>query len=128
MSPPRWTANCARKAQFAVLTLCTARRCITARRFLWTKQDGHTEEWQVRQAVRSVEIFQKHYLRHLQETGATVPATVAGKAIVAGPPTTFAAALCLTRDGPPPPPAPGPGPGWGAAGAGGSCAGAASVV
>jgi len=43
------------------------------------EQDGHTEEWQVRQAVRSVEIFQKHYLRHLQETGATVPATVAGK-------------------------------------------------
>jgi len=61
------------------------------------EQDGHTEEWQVRQAVRSVEIFQKHYLRHLQETGATVPATVAGKASVAGPPTTFAAALGETR-------------------------------
>jgi hypothetical protein len=51
----------------------------------------------VRQAVRSVEIFQKHYLRHLQETGATVLATVAGKASVAGPPTTFAAALGETR-------------------------------
>jgi hypothetical protein len=59
--------------------------------------NGHTEEWQVRQAVRSVEIFQKHYLRHLQETGATVPATVAGKASVAGTPTTFAAALAETR-------------------------------
>ena len=27
------------------------------------EQDGRTEEWQVRQAVRSVALFQKHYLR-----------------------------------------------------------------
>jgi hypothetical protein len=41
------------------------------------EQDGRTEEWQIRQAVRAVELFQKHYLRHLQETGGTVTAAVA---------------------------------------------------
>ena len=61
------------------------------------EQDGHTEEWQVRQAVRSVEIFQKHYLRHLQETGAAVPAAVAGQMDATGTPQTFGAALGETR-------------------------------
>ena len=42
------------------------------------EQDNRTEEWQVRQAVRSVELFQKHYRRHLQETGEAVPGAVAG--------------------------------------------------
>jgi len=46
------------------------------------EQVGHTEEWQVRQAIRSVELFQKHYLRHLQETGAEVPAAIAGQVVV----------------------------------------------
>ena len=61
------------------------------------EQDGRTEEWQVRQAVRSVELFQKHYLRHLQETGATVPAAVAGRMEATGTPQTFGAALGETR-------------------------------
>jgi len=61
------------------------------------EQDARTEEWQVRQAVRAVELFQKHYLRHLQETGHPVPAAVAGQVDAAGPPKTFAAALDETR-------------------------------
>ena len=32
------------------------------------EQDGRTEEWQVRQAVRSVALFQKHYLRAVVDT------------------------------------------------------------
>ncbi len=62
------------------------------------EQDARTEEWQVRQAVRAVELFQKHNLRHLQETGATVPASaVAGQADASEKPTTFAAALGEAR-------------------------------
>ena len=44
-----------------------------------------------------MELFQKHYLRHLQETGAEVPAAVAGQADTTGKPQTFAAALGETR-------------------------------
>src|SRR5690606_24776935 len=61
------------------------------------EQDNRTEEWQVRQAVRSVELFQKHYLRHLQETGGGGPSAVAGQADATGTPKTFAAALGETR-------------------------------
>jgi hypothetical protein len=38
----------------------------------------------VRQAVRSVELFQKHYRRHLQETGKAVPGAVAGQVDATG--------------------------------------------
>ncbi len=61
------------------------------------EQDGRTEEWQVRQAIRSVELFQQHYLRHILETGAEVPAAVAGQADNTEAPKTFAAALGETR-------------------------------
>ena len=29
------------------------------------EEGGRTEEWQIGQAVRAVELFQKHYLRHV---------------------------------------------------------------
>ena len=62
------------------------------------ERDDRLEEWQVRQAVRSVELFQKHYLHHLLETGATVPAAaVAGQAVAPAEPQTYAAALGEAR-------------------------------
>ena len=61
------------------------------------EQDNQTEEWQVRQAVRAVELFQKHYLRHLRATGAAVPAAFVGKPDSPGEPRTFPAALGETR-------------------------------
>lgn len=55
------------------------------------EQDGRTEDWQIRQAARAVEFYQKHYLRHLQETGASGPSAVAAQ------PETFESALQETR-------------------------------
>ena len=51
----------------------------------------------MRQAVRSVELFQKHYLRHLQETGEAVPAAVAGQMDATGTPQASGAALGEAR-------------------------------
>jgi integron integrase len=61
------------------------------------ERDGQTEEWQIGQASRAVELFQKHYLRHRQETGAPVPGAVSGKIDDTETPAAFDTALGQTR-------------------------------
>ncbi len=58
-----------------------------------SERDARVEKWQVRQAVRAVYLFQKHYLRHRQETGGAGPEAGTPAPAPTGAPETFDEAL-----------------------------------
>ena len=59
-------------------------------------QRGDVPEWQVRQAARAVDLYQKHYLRHRIETNAS-QGSAEGVSAAAAVPVTIEAALAETR-------------------------------
>jgi hypothetical protein len=59
---------------------------------------GSIPDWQVRQAARAIELYQKHYLRYRTELNGSPPdAAAAGEPLSAQAPTTLDAAIVETQ-------------------------------